>query len=117
MTDDLPLFTQPPYTPRDLGEAGQADAERHTTDHMPGWLLQRLGDALLAQYGEFTSDAVRREAGETVNAWLTAEPERVNCFSGWWQRAVRRHHLHRVGSVPSSRDDRRGAYVSLWRFP
>lgn len=114
---DLPLFQQP-YTPREHGEAGADDARKHLHDHAPAWLLEALGDALVTMRGtEFSSDDVRRLAGPTVDAWLTAEPERQNTFSGWWMKATRRHHLQRVGSRRSTREDRRGAWVSTWRFP
>lgn len=109
-----------PYTPREHGEAGGLDAERHLRETMPGWLLAKLGDALLAQQGRrFTSDQVRAAAGPTVDAWLTDAnwPERRNCFSGWFTARAKAFHLKRLGSEPSTREDARGRWLSVWEFP
>ena len=104
-------------TPAEHGVAGADDAAKHLADHMPGWLLEKLGDALLAQRDVFSSDDVRREAGATVNAWLEAEEVRRNTFSGWFMKATRRHKLVRVGTQRSQRENRRGAWIATWRFP
>lgn len=117
--DDL----DPPHTLRrtpavQKGRDGADDAAKHLKDHAPGWVLEALGDALLSLRGQrFSSDDVRRIAGPTVDAWLTDEPERVNVFSGWWQRRVKKFKLVRVGSTESTREDRRGAWIALWEFP
>jgi hypothetical protein len=114
----ITVTLEPIVTTRRPITAGADDAAKHLHDEAPGWVLSALGDALLSMRGrKFTSDDVRRSAGPAVDAWLTAEPERQNCFSGWWQRRVKLHRLIRCGSVPSTRKDRRGAYVTQWEFP
>lgn len=107
-------------TPRERGQAGASDADKHLRDHMPGWVQERLGDAFLGQRGkDFTSDDVRRLAGPTVEAWLTDKNwlERQNCFSGWFTMRRKKFKLVRVGSTPTTRDEGRGRWIGVWRFP
>ncbi len=116
-----------PMTPTQHGQAGAtqgilgaADAAKHLRQEAPAWLLQALGDSLLAcrdMPEGFSSDDVRRLAGPTVDAWLTAEKVRRNCFSGWWQSRVRLHKLIRVGTTPSKREDANGRHIAVWKFP
>lgn len=107
-------------TPVEHGRDGASDAAKHLKDAAPAFVLTALGDALLAFAGkEFTSDDIRRAAGPTVEAWLTAEPERRNCFPGWWRARVRLHRLQRVvgKDAITRRGSRRGAHATVWRFP
>lgn len=105
-------------TPAEHGAAGAADAAKHLTDHAPGWLLERLGDAILSLHDtDFTSDDIRRIAGATVDAWLLAEKSRRNCFSGWFTARRKAFQLQRVGFVPSTRENPRGRMIAVWRFP
>ena len=108
-------------TPTARGEAEAADAAQHLTDEAPGWLLDALGDALLAfQGGDFTSEMVRSRAeeSEAVKGWLDG-PTRNACFSGWWRNAVRRYRLVRVNRAPAiaKRSSRRGATIPWWKWP
>jgi len=102
------------------GRDGADSAAQHLVDECPGWLLRQLGDCLCAFNGSgavFSSDAVREALGRSADQWFTAKPERQNCFSGWWMKAVKRHGLIRVGSTVSKRGNRHGAYIATWRFP
>lgn len=107
-------------SPREHGEAGARDAHKHLKDHAPGWVLERLGDALLSLRGrEFTTDDVRRIAGPTVDAWLMDAnwPERQNCFSGWFTMRRKKFKLKRVRSEPTTRANGRGRWIGVWAFP
>lgn len=111
---------RPKMTPSQHGMAGADDSAKHMKDAAPAFVLTALGDALLAFAGkEFTSDDIRKAAGPTVEAWLTAEPERRNCFPGWWRARVRLHRLQRVvgKDAITRRGSRRGAHATVWRFP
>ena len=103
------------------GRDGASDAEKHLTDHAPGWLLDALGDALLAfQGGDFTSEMVRHKAeqSEAVKGWLGVKG-RENCFPGWWRSRIKLHRLVRVDRAPAiaKRSSRRGATLPYWRWP
>jgi len=108
-------------TPTQHGQAGAEDAEKHLREEAPGWLLDALGDALLAfQGGPFTSEMVRHKAeqSEAVKGWLAVKG-RENCFPGWWRSRVRLHRLVRSSRPPAiaRRGSRRGAVLPWWRFP
>lgn len=113
-----PALAQPRMTPTQHGEAGAEDSARHLSDHMPGWLLERLGDALLMYVGrEFTSEDIRRASGQVVNDWLSIKG-RENCFPGWWRSRIRTHKLERTGRDEiAQREDARGRRLPIWRFP
>lgn len=114
------MSAQPSLFDRPRGKDGAADADKHLHDHAPGWVLEALGDAFQSMHGrDFTSDDVRRVAGPTVDAWLTDKnwPERQNCFSGWFTMRRKKFKLCRVGGVPSTREDARGRWIGVWRFP
>ena len=106
---------------RRTGLDGGADAHKHLTDHAPGWLLDALGDSLLAcQGGDFTSEMVRHRAeqSEAVKGWLGVKG-RENCFPGWWRSRIKLHKLVRVDRAPAiaQRSSRRGATLPWWRWP
>ena len=108
-------------TPTQHGQAGARDAEKHLKDEAPGWLLDALGDALLAfQGGDFTSEMVRHRAeqSEAVAGWLAVKG-RENCFPGWWRSRIKLHRLVRVDRAPAiaRRATRRGATLPYWKFP
>ena len=110
-----------PLTPTQHGQAGARDAEKHLKDEAPGWLLDALGDALLAfQGGDFTSEMVRHRAeqSEAVAGWLAVKG-RENCFPGWWRSRIKLHRLVRVDRAPAiaRRATRRGATLPYWKFP
>ena len=112
------------FTPTEKGEAGAEDAHQHARDHAPGWLLQALGDALLACRdldGGFTSETIRLAAeakSEALKAWLEVKG-RDACYGGWWRSRIRLHKLVRVARPPAvaQRASRRGAVLPWWRFP
>lgn len=109
-------------TPAAHGRAGADDAHKHLVDHAPGWVLEALGDALLAYRLpdlDFTSEDVRlrAERNTTVKAWLAVKG-RENCFPGWWQRRVKLHRLERTKeSRVARRPEARGRVLPAWRFP
>lgn len=118
----LPLFAIPdaPYTTKEHGRAGAADAHRHATDHAPAFVLQALGDALLAfRNTEFTAEDVRlvAERSDAVKSWLAVKG-REACYGGWFVSRVELHHLERTGAMRvAQRKQARGRVLPLWRFP
>ena len=112
---------RPYLTPTQHGQAGAEDAEKHLREEAPGWLLDALGDSLLAfQGGDFTSEMVRHRAeqSEAVKGWLGVKG-RENCFPGWFRSRIRLHKLVRVDRAPAiaKRATRRGATLPYWKFP
>lgn len=107
-------------SPTEKGDAGAADAEKHLRDHCPAFVLEALGNALMAHQGlDFTFEQVRvrAEQSEAVRGWLGAKG-RENCFAGWARSRIRLHKLERAGKdAIALRGQRRGARLPYWRFP
>lgn len=121
-TDTLRAVPPIRLTPSDKGKAGAADAKRHLTDHAPAFVLQALGDALLA-YNlpdcDFTAEQVRllAEKSDAVKGWLAVKG-REACYGGWFVSRVELHRLERTGEMRrASRPAARGRYLPVWRFP
>ena len=108
-------------SPTQHGQAGAEDGHQHLKDRAPAFVLESLGDALMAFRGtEFTSEMVRgvAERSEAVAGWLNG-PTRNACFSGWFRSRIRLHKLVRVSRPPAvaQRASRRGSVLPYWRFP
>lgn len=102
------------------GQDGATDAHKHLTDHAPAYVLEALGDALLAfRDAEFTAEDVRlvAERSDAVKGWL-AVTGRENCYGGWFVSRVELHHLERTGAWRvAQRKQARGRPLPVWRFP
>lgn len=115
-------LSPPKMTPLAKGMAGADDATQHLTDHAPAFVLQALGDALLAYNMpdcDFTSESVRllAEKSEAVKGWL-AVAGREACYGGWWMTHAKLHHLERTGEMRrAQRPQARGRMLPVWQWP
>lgn len=133
VTDYVHIDGTPPNPPTTMTTTHAEEAvyvrvaSESAADHMPAFVLEALGDALMAFNRDgmtFSSYDVRdlAEKADAVKRWLSPQESslkklRQNCMGGWFQSRVELHELVRVGSTPSRRPERRGAWIALWRFP
>ena len=120
-TGAIRLLT-PDERSRRHGLDGAEDGAKHLKDEAPAFVLESLGNALLAFRASagFTSEDVRLRAEQSaaVKGWLDG-PTRNACFSGWFRSRIRLHRLERVICAPriAQRASRRGATLPVWKFP